>query len=122
MAEWTGDTQQVVEAVAEDVFEGLPVGVGEEALCAGCHEPIRDGDCVEAYIYSVPGRPKWDMARVFCMACRPGEVASPTLGAAEFVAHARLAVVSDAATQSVHLALRDPEVVDHADPDEGAEP
>jgi hypothetical protein len=115
-------SDHVIEAAAADVFEGLSVGIGGKADCTGCHQLVRDGDPVGVYIYSVPGREGWDLARVFCADCRTVEVAFPTLGAAEFVAHCRLAVTSDSATQSAHLVLRGVDVVDHASPEEGAEP
>jgi len=114
----------VVETSPETVLKGLAVGAGGEAQCDHCHEPVREGDRVGVYAYQMCewSGGAWDLPRLACAGCRRGELGTPTLGATEVLAHARLAVTSDSATQVARLTIREPEVVTVSQPDAGVAP
>jgi len=114
----------VVETTPETVLEGLAVGAGGKAQCDHCHEPVREGDRVGIYAYQMVEWPEpvWDLPMVACAGCRRSDLGTPKLGATEILAHARLGVTSDSATQSARLTIRDPEIVLVSPADNGGAP
>jgi len=111
-----------VSATAERMLAGLAVGAGGKAQCSTCHDPVREGDVVGVYAYQMSDQADWTVPRLCCLNCRPVEVTTPTLGATEVVAHGRLTVTSDYATQESRLTLWGMETADYSPPEEGVEP
>jgi len=114
----------VVETTPETVLEGLAVGAVGKAQCDHCHEPVREGDRVGVYAYQLVEWPesRWDLPMLACAGCRRSDLGTPTLGATEVLAHARLSTTSDSATQSAQLTIRAPDVVLVSPANNGSEP
>jgi hypothetical protein len=93
---------------------GTPVGHEGTARCvrAKCSALLTEGSAVVALVYRHSDGNAFTIGALFCHACRGGEVRHPTYGAEEYVVHARLGGVADAAEQRHWLAIIDPEVVD----------
>jgi len=83
---------------------------------------VREGDVVGVYAYQMSGQADWAVPRLCCLNCQPVAVTTPTLGGAEVVAHGRLTVMSDSATQRSRLTLWSMDAVDYSPPEEGVEP
>ena len=102
---------------------GTPA-VGHEgtAQCvrAKCDAPLTEGSEVAALVYRQSDECAFTVDSLFCRACRVGRVRHPTRGAAEYVVHARLGAVADAAEQRHWLTIIDPEVVDSSPPTDGS--
>ena len=113
-----------VKTTPETLLKGLAVDAGGKAQCDQCHEPVREGDRVGVYAYQMVewAEPAWDLPTVACIGCRRSDLETSTLGAVEVLAHARLGVTSDSATQSARLTIRDPDIVLVSPADNGSEP
>jgi hypothetical protein len=112
-----------VVAPLEQLFTGLRVGLPTLTVqCCGCGTEVGEGDQVSVYAYRTVETPRWHLARCRCLDCAPEEIPTPTLGATEVRVRARLAVVSDTATQQHRLCLADPTVTAHIPPSKGTAP
>ena len=81
------DGRPLVWATPAQLFAGLPVGVGEEAICTGCGDAFGVGDRCTVYGYRPVEAWEWDRRRCFCVVCAPTGTDAPTLGTTEvFVA------------------------------------
>ena len=110
-------------AALEQLFTGLRVGLPSlEVRCCSCGTQLGEGDQVSVYAYRTVETPRWNLARCQCIDCAPGEIETPTLGATEVRLSARLAVVSDTATQQHRLCLAAPTVTAYAPASTGAKP
>jgi hypothetical protein len=121
----TGDSTSEHAAVAalEQLFTGLRVGLPSlEVWCSGCDTQLGEGDQVSMYAYRTVETPRWHLARCRCLDCAPDEIATLTLGATEARVTARLAVVSDTATQQHRLCLAEPTVTVVVPPTDGTTP
>ena len=103
--------------------QGTPVGHEGTARCvrAKCDAPLTGGSEVAALVYRHSDECAFTVGVLFCRACRVEEVRHPTQGTEEYVVHARLGTVADAAEQRHWLAVIDPEIVDSSPPTDGSD-
>jgi ribosomal protein S27E len=98
-------------AALEQLFTGLRVGLPSlEVRCCSCGSQLGEGEQVSVYAYRTVETPRWHLARCRCPDCAPDTIETPALGATEVRLSARLAVVSDTATQQHRLCLAEPTV------------
>ena len=79
-----------------------------------------EGSAVTALVYRHSDDSAFTVGALFCRDCRVREVRHPRRGTEEYVVHARLGTVADAAEQRHWLAVIDPEVVDSSPSTEGS--
>lgn len=115
-------TPIIAPTAPADAIDGEPVGVGETAYCQTCRRALHAGEPVACYAYRLVDSPCWDVARLYCYACAPDGIDSPTLGALEVLASARLRWRSSAGEPARRLCLSSPTVGRYAPPSEGAAP
>jgi hypothetical protein len=116
-------SDHAVVAALEQLFTGLRVGLPSlEVRCCSCGTQLGEGDTVSVYAYRTVETPRWHLARGWCTECAPDDIATPTLGATEARGTARLAVVSDTATQQHRLCLAEPTITVIRTPPEGTPP
>jgi len=101
-----------IERVAAEpatVLAGQPVGELEGAVCSACQRTVRmrEGDRVRCYAYRAADVGTWSVAELRCLDCHEHgrHLKAPTLGLAEIVADARLAIRADVARQRTQLVL-----------------
>lgn len=113
-------SDHAIVAALEQLFTGLRVELPSlEVRCCSCGTQLGEGDTVSIYAYRTVETPRWHLARCRCPGCAPDEIATPTLGATEARVTARLAVVSDTATQQHRLCLAGLTVSDISTPQDG---
>jgi hypothetical protein len=123
----TGDeaatAEYAVVAPLEQLFTGLRVGLPTLTVrCCACGTELGEGDTVSVYAYRTVETPRWHLARCRCPDCAPDDIAAPTLGTTEARVTARLAVVSDTATQQHRLCLAEPTITAVSSPSDGTPP
>ena len=98
---------------------GTPVGHEGTVRCvrAKCEAPLTEGSEVAALVYRQDDDDGFTVGSLFCRACHVGEVRHPRRGVKEYVVHARLGTVADAAEQRHWLAVIDPKIVDSSPTD-----
>ena len=101
---------------------GTPVGHEGTVRCvhAKCDAPLTEGSEIATLVYRQRDECAFTVGSLFCRVCRVGEVRHPTRGAEEYLVHARLGTVADAAEQRHWLALIDPEIVNSSPPTDGS--
>jgi len=114
------DTIDTRPTAPTDILDGQHVGVGREALCVACKRTLRAGARVTLYAYSLASSALWDAPRVYCDACAPEEIETPTLGAREALVAGSLATRSAVAQQSHRLTFAAERAVACSAPGEGS--
>ena len=116
-------SEHTAVAALKQLFTGLRVGMPSlEVQCNRCSTCLGEGDEVSVYTYRTVETPRWHLARCQCIDCAPEEIETPTLGATEARVSARLAVVSDTATQQHRLCLAEPTIGAVSSPRDGMQP
>ena len=102
--------------------QGTPIGHEGTAryVRAKCAASLTEGSEVAALVYRQSDECAFTVDSLFCRTCCVEEVRRPTQGAEEYVVHARLGTVADAAEQRHWLAVIDPEIVDSSPPTDGS--
>jgi hypothetical protein len=103
----------IVEAPAADLAEGVAITTGGKSVCDVTGAVLREGDTVVVRLTRAPESVHWGFGRVYHPAAAPTDVIHGDASGNTITLYAkgRLAVCSDAATQSATLRLVDAEVV-----------
>lgn len=104
-------SEATVETTPTQALAGVPLAGGGKTACTDCNESLREGDRVGVYARRAAGDAAFGGFRVRCRTCRRESVAHPTSGLREVILFGRLAVVTDCATRSARLTVRNLDVV-----------
>jgi len=109
----TGRDIHIVEAPAADLAEGVAITTGGKTVCDVTGAVLREGDAVVVRLWRSDRSPQWGFDAVYHPAAAPADeiVGDESGDVTTLYAGGRLAVCSDAATQSATLRLVDAEVV-----------
>ncbi len=116
-------SELVSETAVEQALLGLQVGQQQSCdWCCECGRELHSGTQVTAYAYKPADEPRWEVLRVYCQACTHTEIETPTLGTAEVLVSACLALTQLAARQTTRLVLSDVELHTHSALTDGTSP
>jgi hypothetical protein len=104
---------------AAQTIAGWSVGINGTAICTYCKSELGEGDNVTAYAHRRADEQVIDIARLYCAECDHDHVEHPTCGCHEWVATARLGLISDVAHQSHTLTLLGVSIIAESGPNEG---
>lgn len=101
------------------VLRGLPVGIGERAVCDRCNTVLIEGSTVGVTAYRPPDTERWRLVGLTCTDCMGEEIEKPTAGCEESLVTARLGITSDVTLQQVSLTLLEVEPLAYSPAEEG---
>ena len=112
-----------VEVTGSQLLEPVTVGASPDCChCTACRTCLCEGEQIGLYAYRLRSADRWDVTRVFCHTCAPGQVREPTLGVAEILVTGTLSTLSESATQLHRLCVTEVRTQRVSPPTEGVQP
>jgi hypothetical protein len=113
----------LLQATPPQLLGSVTIGSSpDRCYCTACHTHVGEGQEIGLYAYWLTDTRRWDVARVFCRACTPDQLAKPTLGVAELLVTGTLGTLSDPATQSHRLCVAEVLTQQVSPPTDGVQP